>query len=162
MGQLLTERRAAKVSGVLSCLDRTVIIGTLPELSYVKGMASCFYRARDPDPRLRQVGRTAARRDSVPYRVDRGRDRRQDRVHAPGRRPQGRHRFQTSKRGTHVGVGPRDSGDGDLRHLHKPWHDKQTHETYLSGCTSTGITALRPLGHRLTRESAGTTGTSRT
>ena len=40
MCQLLTERHGAKTRGTISCLDRVVIIGTLPQFCYAKGMTS--------------------------------------------------------------------------------------------------------------------------
>ena len=40
----LVERYAANISGVLSCLDRVVIYGTLPEICYAGGMTSYLYK----------------------------------------------------------------------------------------------------------------------
>ena len=37
---LFVERRGNKISGVLSCFDRVVIIGTLPDIGYAGAMAS--------------------------------------------------------------------------------------------------------------------------
>ena len=38
--KLLTERYAEEIAGVISCYDRIVIQGTLPEFSYAQGMTN--------------------------------------------------------------------------------------------------------------------------
>jgi hypothetical protein len=38
--ELLTERYAAQIAGVLSCGDRVLIFGTLPEICFAGGMTS--------------------------------------------------------------------------------------------------------------------------
>ena len=40
---LLTERYADKIQGVLSCLDRVIITGTIPEISHAEAMTSYLY-----------------------------------------------------------------------------------------------------------------------
>ena len=37
---LLTDRHAARISGVLSCFDRVIVQGTLPIFCYAEGMTS--------------------------------------------------------------------------------------------------------------------------
>ena len=44
MSQLLTERHAAKIRGTISCLDRVVIIGTLPTYCYADGLTGHLYK----------------------------------------------------------------------------------------------------------------------
>lgn len=41
--ELLTERYADKIAGILSCYDRVVITGTLPQICYAAGITSWFY-----------------------------------------------------------------------------------------------------------------------
>jgi len=41
--ELLTERRASQIAGVLGCYDRILIFGTLPGICYVGGMTSLLY-----------------------------------------------------------------------------------------------------------------------
>ena len=41
--ELLTERYADRLAGVLSCYDRIIITGTLPRVCYAKGMTSFLY-----------------------------------------------------------------------------------------------------------------------
>lgn len=40
---LLTERYSVQISGVISCYDRLIITGTLPQLCYAQGMTSYMY-----------------------------------------------------------------------------------------------------------------------
>jgi len=40
---LLTERYASKIRGVLSCFDRVVITGTIPEICHAQAMTSHLY-----------------------------------------------------------------------------------------------------------------------
>ena len=40
---LLTERHSEEIAGVISCLDRILIQGTLPGLCYAQGMTSYRY-----------------------------------------------------------------------------------------------------------------------
>lgn len=41
--ELLTERHTDKIAGTLSCYDRVVITGTLPQICYAAGITSWFY-----------------------------------------------------------------------------------------------------------------------
>jgi hypothetical protein len=42
--ELLTERHAAQIAGVLGCYDRILIFGTLPGICYGGGMTSFLYK----------------------------------------------------------------------------------------------------------------------
>ena len=44
--ELLTERYAAQIAGVLSCWDRVLIFGTLPKICYAGGMTSYLYERK--------------------------------------------------------------------------------------------------------------------
>ena len=41
--ELLTERYKSQIAGVLSCYDRIIMQGTVPNWCYAKGMTSYFY-----------------------------------------------------------------------------------------------------------------------
>ena len=41
--ELLTERHASRIAGVLGCYDRVLIFGTLPGICYAGGMTSFLY-----------------------------------------------------------------------------------------------------------------------
>ncbi len=43
---LLTERHADQIAGVLSCYDRILVVGTLPNICFAKGMTSYLYAHR--------------------------------------------------------------------------------------------------------------------
>src|SRR5260370_7613112 len=40
---LLTERHADQITGVLSCYDRILVFGTLPNICFAEGMTSYLY-----------------------------------------------------------------------------------------------------------------------
>ena len=42
--ELLTERHASQIAGVLGCYDRMLIFGTLPVICYAGGMTSFLYK----------------------------------------------------------------------------------------------------------------------
>ena len=42
--QQFTERHAEKIRGVLSCLDRIVITGTIPKICFAEGMTAYLYQ----------------------------------------------------------------------------------------------------------------------
>jgi hypothetical protein len=44
--ELLTERYAAQIAGVLSCWDRVLVFGTLPKICYAGGMTSHLYERK--------------------------------------------------------------------------------------------------------------------
>jgi hypothetical protein len=44
--ELLTERYAAQIRGVLSCWDRVLVFGTLPKICYAGGMTSYLYERK--------------------------------------------------------------------------------------------------------------------
>ena len=44
--ELLTERHAAQIKGVLSCWDRMLIFGTLPGICYAGGMTSFLFERK--------------------------------------------------------------------------------------------------------------------
>jgi len=41
--ELITERHAAQIEGVLGCWDRVLVFGTLPKICYAGGMTSYLY-----------------------------------------------------------------------------------------------------------------------
>ena len=41
--ELITERHAAQIEGVLGCWDRMLVFGTLPKVCYAAGMTSYLY-----------------------------------------------------------------------------------------------------------------------
>src|SRR5215210_3989932 len=127
----LVERYAQRVVGQLSCLDRVVIMGTLPGACYAEGMTAILYRrgirifdyASFAKPLADQVKANAERLAAeagveIEY-VRKLNFRKEDRV-----------RQVVAARGGHPG----------LVHVfsalepcpsYRPWHDKRTGRTYL-------------------------------
>src|SRR6266851_4651740 len=131
MRQLLTERYRERLAGVLSCYDRIIITGTLPGACYAKGMTG-FLSARQM--RIFDYPRFAE-----PLR-DRVRDRAAELASAAGvtiehiAKKHIRKEDVVAKilavRGDHPGlvhiISAMEACD-----TYKPWHDKQTHRSFL-------------------------------
>ena len=137
MTQMLTERYAERMVGVLSCFDRIVITGTLPGICYAGGMTSFLYAkgirifdyARFAEPlrehiRLRaqeacaqagiqieHIAKAHIRKEDVVAKV----------VQARGDHPGSVHVI--SARGW-----PRDM---EACESYRPWHDKASGKTFL-------------------------------
>src|SRR6266850_161003 len=131
MRQLLTERYRERLAGVLSCYDRIIVTGTLPGACYAKGMTG-FLSAR----RIRIFDYP---RFAEPLR-DRVRDRAAELASAAGVTIEHLAKKHIRKedivakvltvRGDHPGlvhiISAMEACD-----TYKPWHDKQTHRTFL-------------------------------
>ena len=131
MTSSLTSRYQDKIAGVLSCWDRVVIQGTLPVLCYADGMTSylnahgirIFDYPRWAEPlrdELRANAEALAEQHGVAIEF----------VRKATFRKEARIKEVLAKRGNHPG----------LVHIlsameacasYKPWHDKQTHRTFL-------------------------------
>ena len=129
--KLLTERYAGRILGTLSCYDRILIQGTLPGFCYADGMTSflnannirIFDYPRFAEPlrnELRESAEQIAKENGLEIEFIRKKNfRKEDRIQGI-----------LEKRGNHPG----------LVHIfsamepcpsYKPWHNKQTHRTYL-------------------------------
>jgi hypothetical protein len=129
--QLLTERYRGRLAGVLSCYDRIIITGTLPGACYAKGMTG-FLSAR-------QIRIFDYPRFAEPLR-DRVRDRATELANTSGviiehiaknhLRKEDIVAKVLAARGDHPGlvhiISAMEACDS-----YKPWHDKQTHRTFL-------------------------------
>jgi hypothetical protein len=131
MGGALLERYDDRIAGVLSCYDRVVITGTLPTVCYADGMTKflkathvrIFDYPRFAEPlreRVREraaalaaeagvtiehIGKKHVRKEAVVSKVLEGRGEHPGLVHI---------------------ISAMEGCDS-----YKPWHDKQTHKTYL-------------------------------
>ena len=75
--ELLTERHAAQIEGVLGCWDRVLIFGTLPRICYAEGMTSYLYerKVRIFDyPKFAEPFRNELRENAERLAADRGID----------------------------------------------------------------------------------------
>ena len=129
---LLTERYRDKIQGVISCYDRIIIQGTLPNLCYAQGMTAFLTKRgiRIFDyPRFAEPLRDALRENAAALAKEQGVEIefvRKSRL----QRKEKRIAEIIQERGTHPG----------LVHIlsamescpsYKPWHDKTTHKTFL-------------------------------
>lgn len=131
--ELLTDRHKQKISGVLSCYDRVVITGTLPEICYSQGMTTYLYRneVRIFDyPKFAEPFREELRTNAEKLAGEHGVE-----IEFVGKsniRKESLVQKVLLERGDHPG----------LVHIlsamescpsYKPWHDKRTHKTFLRG-----------------------------
>jgi hypothetical protein len=131
MSESLTERYDDRIAGVLSCHDRVVIIGTLPRICYAKGMARYLPangirifdypqfameqrdKVRDcaallvfeSGVTIEHIAKSHIRKEDVVARV----------LERRGDRPGLVHIISAM----------------EACNAYQPWHDKQTHKTYL-------------------------------
>jgi hypothetical protein len=128
---LLTERYAEKIHGVLSCYDRIIIQGTLPGICYAAGMTKYLYDhhirifdyARFAEP-LRDLIRENAERLASEHGVQ------IEFVRSHQTRKEALIEQVLKERGTQPGL-VRILSAMESCPTYKPWHDKQTHQTFL-------------------------------
>jgi hypothetical protein len=129
--RLLTERYRERLSGVLSCYDRIIITGTLPGACYAQGMTAflsarqirIFDYARFAEPLRDRVRERAAELAGTAgltiEHIAKNHIRKEDIVAKV-----------LAARGDHPGlvhiISAMEACDS-----YKPWHDKQTHRTFL-------------------------------
>jgi hypothetical protein len=129
--QLLTERYNKKIQGVIACYDRVVIHGTLPGFNYAEGMTS-FLKANNirifDYPRFAQTHRDDIRTNAEAIAkeheieiqfIQKTHIRKDDII-----------KNIIKERGDHPGLVAILSAMESCQ-AYKPWHDKNTHQTYL-------------------------------
>jgi hypothetical protein len=128
---LLTERHADQIAGVLSCYDRMLVFGTLPGICFAEGMTSFLFQrgvrifdyAKFAEPfrnRIRENAECMAAAAGLEIQFIRKRNfRKEDRVQEI-----------LAQRGGHAGLVCIFSAMEPCS-TYKPWHNKQTHKTYL-------------------------------
>jgi hypothetical protein len=129
--ELLTERHAAQIEGVLGCFDRMLIFGTLPGICFAGGMTSFLFERKirifdypkfgEPyRNRIRENAEQMAAKGGVEIEFIRKRNfRKEDRV-----------KEIIAKRGEQAGLVCIFSAMEPCS-TYKPWHNKQTGKTYL-------------------------------
>jgi hypothetical protein len=134
--ELLTERYADRLAGVLSCYDRIIITGTLPGACYAQGMTSFLYEkgirifdyARFASPlrdRVRDCAETLAAKHGVAIQH----------VNKPSVRKEDVVAKVLKDRGEHPGLVHIISAM-ETCPTYDPWHDKKTHKTFLRAGTT--------------------------
>jgi hypothetical protein len=131
MGQSLTERYEERITGVLSCYDRVVITGTLPQVCYADGMTRYLNAngirifdypefAKTLRDRVRERAASLAAEAGVTI----------EHVGKPHIRKEDLVARAIEQRGDHSGlvhiISAMEACDA-----YKPWHDKQTHKTFI-------------------------------
>ena len=134
--ELLTTAHSKDISGVLSCLDRVIITGTLPEVCHSKGMTSYLYSkgVRIFDyPKFAEPFKNEIRTNAEQLAQDAGigiefvaktHIRKEDLV-----------KKVLDKRGTHAGLVHIISAM-EACGSYRPWHDKQSGKTFLKSSQS--------------------------
>lgn len=128
----IIERYKDKITGILSCYDRVIIQGTLPQICFAAGMTSylhahkirIFDYPRFAEPlrdKIRTNAETLAKSHGLEIEFIRRIDsfRKEDRI-----------REILNKRGCHSGLVHIFSAM-EVCTSYKPWHDKVTHQTFL-------------------------------
>lgn len=129
--ELITERYAPKISGVLSCYDRIVITGTLPVLSNAQQMTGYMYAndirifdyAKFAEPfrdRLKKNAEEIASINGLQIEY----------IRKSGVRKEAVIEKILQKRGTHPGM-VHIMSVLEACNSYKPWHDKGTGKTFL-------------------------------
>ena len=128
---LLTERYIQQISGVLSCYDRVVINGTLPQACYAAGMTNFLYfnKIRIFDyakfaERLREKLRVNAEAIAKTYGIE------IEFVAKRNIRKESLVQKVLTKRGDKPGL-VHIISSMEACESYVPWHNKQTHKTYL-------------------------------
>ena len=129
----LTERYASKIRGILSCFDRVVITGTLPDICYADAMSShlrskgirIFDYTRFAEPlrdEIRLRAEELAQKSGLEIEFIRKKDfRKENRI-----------KKIIEKRGEHPGLVHIFSALEPCPSF-KPWHDKNSGRTFLRG-----------------------------
>lgn len=128
---LLTERYSDKINGVLSCYDRVLLQGTLPGLCYADGMTKYLYdhNIRIFDyPMFAEPLRDQIRENAEQLAVEHGLKIEFVRSHST--RKEAIIEKVLKERGNHPGLVYILSAM-EMCQTYKPWHDKQTHRTFL-------------------------------
>jgi hypothetical protein len=131
MASALVERYDDRISGVLSCYDRVVVTGTLPSVCYAVGMTRFLYanQIRIFDyPAFAATLRDHVRERAAAVAAEAGIS--VEHVSNSHVRKEAIVAKVLDQRGAHPGlvhvISAMEACDA-----YKPWHDKQTHKTYL-------------------------------
>lgn len=130
---LLTESHKKNISGVLSCFDRLIFTGTIPQICYAQGMTSYLYSknirifdypkfAEPFKNKLRENAKKLAAENNIEIEfVAKTHIRKEDLV-----------KKVLEKRGMHPGLVHIISAM-EACGSYKPWHNKQSGKTFLKG-----------------------------
>ncbi len=131
--ELLTKKYQDKISGVLSCFDRVIITGTIPQICYSQGMTSYLYshKIRIFDyPKFAEPFRNEIRSNAEQIAKDNNIE--IEFVKKSHIRKEDLVKKVLDKRGYHTGIVHIISAM-EACGSYRPWHDKITGKTFLKG-----------------------------
>lgn len=134
--ELITERYTKDISFELSCYDRIILSGTLPEISYSQGMTRYLYAkgVRIFDyPKFAEPFKETIRANAE--RIAKEHDVEIEFIRKSGVRKESIISDKIQKRGDHPGIVHIISAM-ETCNTFKPWHDKATGKTFLNPDTS--------------------------
>lgn len=134
--ELLTEKHKKNISCVLSCYDRIIISGTLPEISYAQGMTSYMYQKgiRIFDyPKFAEPFKETIRSNAEQLAKEHGVE--IEFIRKAGVRKESIITEKIKKRGSHPGL-VHIISVMEVCNTYKPWHDKTMGKTFLRPDTS--------------------------
>ena len=129
--ELLTERHAAQIAGVLGCWDRMLVFGTLPKICFAGGMTSFLYerKIRIFDyPKFAEPFRNRIRENAEKMAAEAGIE--IEFIRKRNFRKEDRVKEILASRGEQAGLVCIFSAMEPCS-TYKPWHNKQTGKTYL-------------------------------
>jgi len=134
--ELLTKTYERKITCVLSCYDRLILSGTLPEISFSQGMTNYMYQndvkifdyPKFAEP-FKEVIRANAERIAKEQGVE------IEFIRKTGVRKESIISDKIKKRGNHPGI-VHILSVMEACNTYKPWHDKTTGKTFLKPDTS--------------------------
>ncbi len=129
--ELLTERHAGQIAGVLGCWDRMLIFGTLPKICFAGGMTSFLYERNTrifDYPKFAEPFRNRIRENAEKMAAEAGIE--IEFIRKRNFRKEDRVKELLEMRGEHTGPVCVFSTMEPCS-TYKPWHNKQTGKTYL-------------------------------
>ena len=134
--ELLTETYKREISCVLSCFDRLILSGTIPEISYSQGMTNYLYQnqVRIFDyPKFAEPFKEKIRLNAERIAKEHGIE--IEFIRKSGIRKESIISEKVEKRGSHPGI-VHIISVMEACNTYKPWHDKTTGKTFLKPDTS--------------------------
>jgi hypothetical protein len=134
--ELITETYKGKIACVLSCYDRLILSGTLPEISYGKGMTKYMYQKAIKIfdyPKFAEPFKDAIRVNAERIAKEQGVE--IEFIRKSGVRKESIISEKIEKRGNHPGIVHIISAM-ETCSTFKPWHDKNAGKTFLKPDTS--------------------------
>ena len=129
--ELLTETYRGRIAFVLSCYDRLILTGTMPEISYSQGMTSYMYQndVKIFDyPKFAEPFKDAIRANAERIAQENGVE--IEFIRKTGVRKESIISDKIKQRGDHPGIVHIISAM-EACNTYKPWHDKATGKTFL-------------------------------